>query len=720
MTTWLLQAARAIRSLSWSRRAWPTMLMMAPLACCELAPASGEESPLAGPRLETPQAAPPVRPVELSRRSMQIGVPLIHGNLSAYKQALAPSPRTQLTDRCGPKGYSPLENWQSAQNALRPPEPVAQIETPFAPPARQKQPSAAPSRPGLESTYLPLQRWQTAQQIAHSPKDQATQDAKAPIHRLPPVRREPVKSTYSAGNAAHTDGSSPFVTQSAYLASHRRLPQAESSPAEPVLKSAEPAQPQVPTQGRLLPGDRTQAETVDAPLVLPEPDGVFEIDLPTTIRLVLSANPTVAGAREAVREVLALQQRARSMLLPSLNAGTAYHKHEGNFQASTGQIKDIYSQSLYFGGGSRVWAAESLAVPMVRLFAHLGDAIYEPLAVRQEVATKQYDSRATANTLMLNAIIRYFDLLNAEGRYLAAKQTELETAEIVRITASYAVTGQGREGDANRARTEAYLMHTEVQLAEGRVAEASARLAELLSLDPTTRLKTVGGPIAGVNLFGPREDLEPLIRMAERRRPELAAASATVQTNATRLRQEQTRPLFPLVSLGFSAGSFGGGSVLFPPKMSNFGGRNDFDVLALWSLQNLGVGNYATVSERRAVMNQSRAERTRALNGVRQEVIASYGLLQGERIQILITQRQLKDTEEGFREEFQRLRGAEALPIEVLNSVNQLGFARQELIKAVTAFNQAQFRLLVATGIPPTQALNRGLDQPLAASGNPE
>ena len=160
--------------------------------------------------------------------------------------------------------------------------------------------------------------------------------------------------------------------------------------------------------------------------------------------------------------------------------------------------------------------------------------------------------------------------------------------------------------------------------------------------------------------------------------------------------------------------------MLFPPKMSNFGGRNDFDVLALWSLQNLGVGNYATVSERRAVMNQSRAERTRALNGVRQEVIASYGLLQGERIQILITQRQLKDTEEGFREEFQRLRGAEALPIEVLNSVNHLGFARQVLIKAVTAFNQAQFRLLVATGIPPTQALDRGLDQPLAASGNPE
>jgi hypothetical protein len=40
----------------------------------------------------------------------------------------------------------------------------------------------------------------------------------------------------------------------------------------------------------------------------------------------------------------------------------------------------------------------------------------------------------------------------------------------------------------------------------------------------------------------------------------------------------------------------------------------------------------------------------------------------------------------------------------VLNSVDQLGFSRQELIKAVTGFNQAQFRLFVATGSSPMQA----------------
>src|SRR6185312_10523274 len=216
-----------------------------------------------------------------------------------------------------------------------------------------------------------------------------------------------------------------------------------------------------------------------------------------------------------------------------------YHKHEGNFQASTGQIKDIYSQAVYFGGGTRVWAAESLAIPAVRILGHVGDAIYEPLVVRQEVTAKRFDSASTSNTLLLQAIVRYFELLSAEARYEAARQTEREAAEIVRITAAYAVTGQGREGDANRARAEAYLMHVEVQRADERIAVASARLAELLSLDPSTRLKTIGGPIGGVELVDPELDLQTLIRMAERRRPELAAASAMIGANSTRVRQEQ-------------------------------------------------------------------------------------------------------------------------------------------------------------------------------------
>ncbi|HEX7447274.1 MAG TPA: TolC family protein [Pirellulales bacterium] len=647
-------------------------------------------------------------------------------------------------------GYLPLDRWRSLQPGVNE---RADSELPQVPPEtdsfsadgevdRTQQvisrlhhlggrkvdlPPVDPQHSPTLRSYVPLQRW-NASQAQHLPmngRQQAPAAAVRPEHLNPtpggkgprlvpqtavpagpqvifrgdrpqPARAEPGGAAGQPGQAGPGDLGTPAQTASLRV----RQPQADAGETIDALPQPlpeiDPARP---------PGSRTRAETVDAPSAIPASDNDYVIDLDTTIRLVASGNPTVAIAREEVREMLALQMRANSMLLPSLNAGAALHEHQGNFQASTGQIKYIYSKSLYFGGGTRAWAAEAPAVPMVRLFSHLGDAIFEPLSVRQQVAAKRFDSTAAANTMLLEAIIRYFDLLGAEGRLQAARETERETAEIVRITASYAQTGQGREGDANRARTEAYLMHTEVQRAEEREAVAAARLGEILSLDPSVRLHTVGGPIGGLEIINSDTELQTLIRMAERRRPELAAGSANIQHNMTRLRQEKTRPLFPMVLLGYSAASFGGGGVLFPPFFGTFRGRQDFDVLAVWSLTNLGVGNMATVSERRAVLNQSLAERTRSLTGVRQEVIAAYGLVHGERLQIQITQRQLADTEEGFREEFRRLLGAEALPIEVLNSIDQLGVARQELIKAVTGYNQAQFRLYVATGMSPTRAV---------------
>ena len=666
--------------------------------------------------------------------ALVIAAPLAAANLygaepaheTARLPAITAGAKSPLT-----RGYVPLERWQASQSALRPAETVAiepeqPVRPPLAAPAVKHQAASAAPR-SVRQPYLPLERWQAAQSTVQSSAHSIAQHTapQRPL-ALPPVVQNERQAAYTAGvptlapASASTEPerrSPPLAARgpAIFAASHRLRGASELQAPENAAAPADEQDVAPRMPGGRAPGSRTQAETVDAPSALTPPVEVFEIDLPTTLRLMLSANPTMAVGREEVREMLALQTRARAMMLPSLNAGTAFHKHEGNFQASTGQIKDIYSQSLYFGGGTRVWAAESLAIPMIRIIGHVGDAIYEPLVVRQQVSGKRFDSAATSNTMLLTAIVRYFELLAAEGRYEAARQTEREAAEIVRITASYALTGQGREGDANRARTEAYLMHAEVQRAEERIAIASAELAELLSLDPSIRLKTIGGPIGGVDLIDQNLELDTLIRMAERRRPELAAASATVGANTTRLRQEQTRPLFPMIMLGFSAGSFGGGSVLFPPKMGNFGGRNDFDALAVWSLSNMGVGNLATVSERRAVLNQSIAERTRAVNGVRQEVIAAYGLMQGERLQIRITQRQLKDSEEAFREEYQRLLGAEGLPIEVLNIVDQLGVSRQEVIKAVTAYNEAQFRLFVAAGVSPGQIVQEGNAQAAAS-----
>ncbi len=89
----------------------------------------------------------------------------------------------------------------------------------------------------------------------------------------------------------------------------------------------------------------------------------------------------------------------------------------------------------------------------------------------------------------------------------------------------------------------------------------SAELAHLLNLDPSTRLQTGEVPIQVLPLVDPKEPLPKLLQVAARNRPEVMAAAAAISASRIRVRQEMTRPLFPLLIAGFSADDFGGGAV---------------------------------------------------------------------------------------------------------------------------------------------------------------
>jgi len=71
----------------------------------------------------------------------------------------------------------------------------------------------------------------------------------------------------------------------------------------------------------------------------------------------------------------------------------------------------------------------------------------------------------------------------------------------------------------------------------------------------------------------------------------------------------------------------------------------------------------------------------------------------------------VQTAEQAFRLDLIRTRNLveKALPIELLNSANLVTAARQDLIRALIASDQAQFHLFVALGQPPTLA---GLGRP--------
>ncbi len=433
------------------------------------------------------------------------------------------------------------------------------------------------------------------------------------------------------------------------------------------------------------------------------------IDLPTALQLAESQNPTIALGRQAIVEAVALQTAARGLLLPTLNAGTNYHLHQGVLQTSFGEIRNLNEQSLYVGGGARTLAAETVAIPAVRIFSHLGDALYAPLAAGQIVSSRSSDSVAIGNAMLLTVVQRYLELAMAEASLDAIHQGEDSMRVIVLSTAAFARTGQGREGDFQRARADALLLHSEEQSLQEEVAVASAELSRVLHLDPSIRLRTQPGALEMVQLVDPSLSVEQLVQMAQSARPELAARAADIAAADYRVRQETTRPLFPVVSVGFSAGGFGGGSnrqdLGVPAFWQTFGGRTDFDVMAVWSMQNLGFGNLALQKRSRAERDQAIAARGLTSNRIAREVGDAYARVESRRRQVVFARERLQSAIAGAQEELERTHAGESLPIEAINSVNLLGEAGRALVAAVGDFDMAQFELFVAIGQTPHSAL---------------
>ncbi len=478
----------------------------------------------------------------------------------------------------------------------------------------------------------------------------------------------------------------------------------------------------------LAPGGHPGAECAFPGEGLARPDPIPDIpaataertiDLETALGLAGVDNPTIALALEAVRASRAEQLQAQSLLLPTLNAGVDFDLHRGNLESASGTIFSVNRQSLYAGAGAAAVGAGPVGVPGVRIFSHLADALYEPRAARQRVEARRFEAAATGNAILLEVASRFFDLAGAEVRLQAVRQSEQEVGAVAKLTADFARAGQGRQGDADRARSEALLLEAVEKNAQEEVVVAAAELSRLLNTDPSVRLRGPGDPLPTIRLIDPAMPLGQLVELALANRPEIRARQAEIARAETLLREEKVRPFLPLLSAGFSAGDFGGGSNLTSPGFGHFGGRIDVDVSAVWTLENFGLGNLATQRQRRAAVNAAVAERLLVVDQVRQEVAEAYGWSEATRRQVETARRQLRSARDGFRLDLERARNIEGRPIEVLNSANLLAAARQEMIRALVGYNQAQFRLFVALGQPPVEALSRAWALPVTVPALP-
>jgi outer membrane protein TolC len=475
------------------------------------------------------------------------------------------------------------------------------------------------------------------------------------------------------------DGWQPAVSATSEQSGQYELVAGQAPPA-PLPAEAAAAQP----HPALLPGT---AASVDA----------RPIDLGSALALVAGQNPQVNFARARARESYAAIDSAESIWLPNLQAGANYHHHDGQLQDVGGRAINVNRTSLNGGFGAGAVGAGTVPRPGLVLNFHLADAVLGPEIARRTAWASRHALDATINDQLLSVALAYLDLLEAHQRLAIARGTLSNTDELTEITAKFAESGQGLRADANRAETENALRRNEVLQAEESVAVASARLAELVRFDASMTLQPCEPTVVPLQLADASADARSLVATALSHRPELREQRALVDAACQRLQREKYAPLVPSILLGASYTGFGGG---IGADISDVGDRTDFDALALWQVRGLGFGERAARAEASSRVDQARFRQLQTMDRVAREVVEAKAQADSRAQQILVAEDAVRAAESSYRLNSQRISELQGLPIETLQAIQALDAAQREYLRAVTDYNEAQFRLHRALGWP--------------------
>jgi outer membrane protein TolC len=471
-------------------------------------------------------------------------------------------------------------------------------------------------------------------------------------------------------------------------------------PPEAALTAAAayPAEHAAPVEGGPVP----------TPLVPPGPSPsgpdvkVLPIDLPSALRLANVSNPTIGVARERVREAYARLREAQVLWLPDLEAGPTYVRHDGLVQNAAGLVFPVSKWNFFIGGGPTLTIDTS-------------DAIFAPLIARRQVQAQEAAAQAVTDDIQLNVALTYLDLLRVYGALAINAETLTKAGEMLKVAQAAEAAGFGKTpADANRARAEVALRRQERIDLEGDAAVVSARLAQLLLLEPTLDLRPTDPAVLPIALV-PDAPLDDLVAIGLMNRPELAESRSLVAAALERWRQTRIGPFIPRLEVSYFAGEFGGGTHDEPQR---FGGRGDGLAQAVWTVHNFGAGEIARNQVSRAQYNEAGLRSVEVQAQVAAEVTGAAKLVRSRQRTLDSAQEAVRQAEETWRRVlkwtrevgFRRIKQIEAL--ELLIAEQALNEARMRYLNEVIEFNRAQFRLYWAMGQPPQCALSQAVATP--------
>ena len=406
----------------------------------------------------------------------------------------------------------------------------------------------------------------------------------------------------------------------------------------------------------------------------------FLVDLSTAL--------AVAGARSVeVRFAEAKEDEQRQsiygaweMLVPNVNPGILLHAHRGNTQRATGQFLDVTKQAEWGGA-----AATAEWDP--------GTVIFRALSAARRTDAAHFSTETQRDANALAVAEAYYELVRSRTLVRIADQALQEARALEKDEQSWVALGKKVKVELLRAQAQVSQKELALTQAEGQVAVASARLVEILELQPGVELVPFEDmPIATIRV-SMEAPLEQLLDWAERGRPELKESENLISAAEHDREGVLWGPLVPQTDAGVATGILGG-------TFGASAGSKDYVAGVGWKIGPGGLLDLPAINAASDRVKQARIRDEGLRAQIAREVVtARADTLTADR-EVAAARNGVVAAEEAFHLSTLRYARGAAIELEVLDAQSTYTSAQTAEVQAIVDLNRAQYRLLRAIGGP--------------------
>lgn len=412
----------------------------------------------------------------------------------------------------------------------------------------------------------------------------------------------------------------------------------------------------------------------------------YPIDLPAVLQLAGAQNLDVQVAREKLAEARALHESTLLQFFPWLSVGAAYGRHDGQIQATEGDLLTVSRQDTYAPGATLTGRWE------------LGEAIYRKLAAKQVERAADFALEAQRQASITASAQGYFDLVLAQAAVgVAEEAVQIATGYEAQVR-SAVEAGVAFKGDALRVSVQAERNRLALRQAEEQQRVTAARLAETLHLDSSIVIVGRDADLSPLTLIKPDASLESLVQQALLAAPELKQSQALLEAAHENRNAAVYGPWVPTITAEAYLGGFGGGR---NGDTGDFGDREDYFVGLGWRIGQGGLLDLPRQRVAEARLSSAAHLLDKARDQIIRRVVEAFTQLQSQSEQIDTARTGLSAAEEGLQLAQQRQEFGVGIVLENILAEQDLTRARDEYLGAIAELNKAQYGLLDAIGALP-------------------